>query len=382
MLRQTMCWIVSLMMGCGLVSCGGDSLHLKKAPQSLVIRLEPLHKTLNFTGTVQPLQEHSLTSPMDGVLEHLHYYYGQSVKQGAVVFTLNSTDLQKQYNDTLTEYLKAKDNYSIARAKFTGTEDLWQSGLVSKNNFMSEKSSLNTSRVALMQATSKLTEMLRKMGDGNQEDLSHLSFAEFDKVRSALAGKHDLIHIKSLADGVLLYPPKASDDKSSHIGVGTSIKAGQVLALVGDLRGIRLEIDVPEIDMDKVKPGMAATVRGVAFGGQVLNGRLVSVNAQASSNNANALPSFSAWVEVHDLTDEQQAMIKVGMSASIELVVDSQDKILIPIAALSQQKGQNVVQIRSAKGQLRTVTVMTGATYGDRVLIESGLKVGDELIYE
>lgn len=382
MQRQTICWIVSLMMGFCLVSCGGDSLQLKKSPQSYVIRLEPLHKTLNFTGTVQPLQEHSLTSPMEGVLEHIHYYYGQSVKQGAVVFTLNSTDLQKQYNDTLTEYLKAKDNYSIARAKFTGTEDLWQSGLVSKNNFMSEKSSLNTSRVALMQATSKLTEMLRKMGDGNQEDLSHLSFAEFDKVRSALAGKHDLIHIKSLADGVLLYPPKASDDKSSHIGVGSSIKAGQVLALVGDLRGIRLEIDVPEIDMDKVKPGMAATVRGVAFGGQVLNGQLVSVNAQASSSNANALPSFSAWVEVHDLTEEQQALIKVGMSASIELVVDSQDKILIPIAALSQQKGQNVVQIRSAKGQQRTVTVITGATYGDRVLIESGLKVGDELIYE
>ena len=372
--------ILALMSLCCLMSCSGP--HPKQEQKTYTVRLEPLHKTLHFTGTVQPLQEQSLTSPMEGVVQTIYKHYGESVKKGEAVFMLTSTALQKQYNETLTEYLKAKDSYSIARAKFTGTEDLWTAGLISKNNYMSEKSSLNTSRVTLMQATAKLSDMLGKVGDEQQEDLSHLSFSEFDKVRLVLGAKHDVIHIKSLSDGVLLYPPKANDDKALHLGVGSTIKSGQVLALVGDLSGLRLDIDVPEIDLDKVKPGMLATIHGVAFAAEQLKGQLVSVNAQASAASPNTLPSFKAWVEVRDLDAKQQALIKVGMSANIELAVESANKILVPIAAVSQKKGQNVVRVQGKTGHTRSMPVITGTTYGDRVLIESGLHVGDVIIYE
>ncbi|WP_232220322.1 efflux RND transporter periplasmic adaptor subunit [Legionella tunisiensis] len=91
-----------------------------------------MQKTLYFSGTIQPLQESTLTSPMDAIVETMHYHYGQLVKKGDIVVTLNSTDLQRQYNDTLTEYLKAKDNFTVAKAKFIGTQELWDAGLLSK----------------------------------------------------------------------------------------------------------------------------------------------------------------------------------------------------------------------------------------------------------
>ena len=365
-----------------LLGCGGNDTVKKSVTTTYTVHESPIHKTLFFTGTVQPLQENTLTSPMEAVVEKMHAHYGAHVKKGEEVFTLNSAELQKQYNDTLTEYLKAKDSYSIARAKFTGTEDLWQAGLISKNNFLSEKSSLTTTRVSLMQATRKLSDMLEKMGDSTYHDLSHLSFAEFDKVRLALTGKHDLIHIKSPSDGVLLYPPKASEDKSNRITVGSPTKAGQVLALVGDLSGIRVEIDVPEIDIDKIKPGMAATVRGVAFAKQALKGQLVTVNAQASTSNGGTLPSFSAIVEVSGLDAKQQSFVKVGMSASIELAIDSTDKLLIPIATITQKNGKSIVYVRNAKGSFSPQIVVTGAALADKVVIDSGLNVGDVIRYE
>ncbi len=366
-----------------LLACeGSHPVHKKPETKTYVVSMSPIHKTLFFTGSVQPLKQNALTSPMEAVVEIMNYHYGQHVKKGQVVFTLNSAELQKQYNDILTEYLKAKDSYTIARAKFTGTEDLWQAGLLSKNNYLSEKSSLNTARVTLMQATGKLTDMVKKMGDGTYQDLSRLSFAEFNKVRSALSGKHDLIHVKSPSDGVLLYPPKANDDKAVRITVGSTIKAGEVLALVGDLHGIRVEIDVPEVDIEKIKPGMLATIRGVAFAKKELKGQLVAVNAQASTGTGGALPSFSAIVEVKGLTAKQQKWIKVGMSASIELAVDSIDKLLVPIAAVSQENGKSVVQVVAGKGDVITRPVVTGAAHGDQVIIDSGLKVGDVITYE
>ena len=191
-----------------------------------------------------------------------------------------------------------------------------------------------------------------------------------------------MIHIKTPSDGVLLYPPKASEDKSNRITVGSPTKAGQLLALVGDLSGIRVEIDVPEIDIDKIKPGMAATVRGVAFAKQALKGQLVTVNAQASTSNGGTLPSFSAIVEVSGLDAKQQSFVKVGMSASIELAIDSTDKLLIPIATITQKNGKSIVYVRNAKGSFSPQIVVTGAALADKVVIDSGLNVGDVIRYE
>ena len=363
-------------------ACGGHSSHKKDTDKTYVVHKDSLHKMLHFTGTVQPLKENPLVGPMEAVVETMHAHFGESVKKDSEVFTLLSVELQKQFNDTLTDYLKAKDTYTIALSKFRGTTDLWDAGLLSKNNFLSEKSSLNTYRVTLMQATRKLNDMLTKMGDGDIHDLSRLSFSDFDKVKSALSGKHDLIHIKSPSNGVLLYPPKGSDDKLGRITVGSPTKPGQVLALVGDLSGIHLEIDVPEIDMDKIKIGMPATINGVAFAKHQLKGRLVSINAQASTTTGGALPSFTAIVEVKGLTPSQQSWIKVGMSATIDLAIESADKLLVPIGTVHQQDGKSVVHVQEASGNYRTQKVVTGAAQGDQVVIDAGLKEGDVITYE
>jgi multidrug efflux pump subunit AcrA (membrane-fusion protein) len=304
------------------------------------------------------------------------------VKKGDVVLTLNSNELQKQYNDTLTDYLKAKDSYSIAKAKFVGTQELWDAGLLSKNNFLSEKSGVDTARVTLMQATRKLTEMLEKMDDHNAQNLSALSLADFEKVRKILTSNHNIIRLKAPSDGVMLYPPKSGDDKSTRITVGASVKSGQVIALIGDLQGISVEIDVPEIDIDKIRPGMDATISGVAFGKHQLKGKLVAVNAQASNTSNGGLPSFTAVVEVQSLTPEQQPWIKVGMSAAIELRVDSDDQLLIPIAAVKREKGNSMVIIQLAQGAVEKRIVTTGPAQADSVVIESGLKDGDVVVYD
>lgn len=104
----------------------------KKKLHTYVVKPEPVHKTLFFTGTIEPLHESAITTPVEGIIETMHHHYGQFVKKGEVVVTLNSNELQKQYNETLTEYLKSKDNYSIAKAKFVGTQELWDSGLMYK----------------------------------------------------------------------------------------------------------------------------------------------------------------------------------------------------------------------------------------------------------
>lgn len=365
-----------------LLACGSEQQQNSKPQSRYTVKAQPLHKTLHFTGTVQPLRESTLVSPLNAVVESMHVHYGQMVKKGDVILTLNSAELQKQYNDTLTEYLKAKDSYSIAKAKFVGTKDLWNAGLMSKNNYLSERSNVDTTHVTLMQVTRKLTEMIEKTDEHSAASLSDLSLADFDKVRKALTSNHNIIQLKAPADGVMLYPPKAGDDKATRIGVGSAVKSGQVIALLGDLRGISVEIDVPEIDIDKIKTGMRARISGVAFGKHQLEGRLVAVNAQASNTSSGGLPSFTAVVEVSQLTAEQQPWIKVGMSAAIELSVEGIDQLLVPIAAVSREKGQSVVRVQNDKKQIEKRVITTGSAQADSVVIETGLEAGDVVVYD
>ncbi|ARB92633.1 hypothetical protein A6J40_10790 [Legionella longbeachae] len=374
--------VIILMICLFLSSCGQHQEQRKTTAvlHEYKVQERPIHKSLHFTGTVQPLHESTLSSPIEAVVETMNFHYGQIVKKGDVIVTLNSTELQRQFNDTLTEYLKAKDSYTIAKAKFVGTQDLWDSGLLSKNNYLSEKSNVDTSRVTLMQSTRKLTEMLERLDENRAQNISSLSLADFDRLKNILASNHNLIHLKAPNDGVLLYPPKAGEDKSVRVSVGSSVKSGQVIGLIGDLSGISIEIDVPEIDITQVQAGMDATVSGVAFGKYQLHGKLVAVNAQASNNNG--LPFFTAVVEVRKLSAEQQKWIKVGMSASIELNVDNGKQLVIPIASIKREKGQSIVHVKNESGSIEKRVITTGAAQSDSVLIEAGLKSGDVVVYE
>lgn len=379
--QRIICATLGACMVCLLSACGGHEKPKTAKGHQYEVKAQTLHKNLHFTGTIQPLHENTLTSPMESVVETMNFHYGQMVKKDDVILTLNSNELQKQFNDTLTDYLKAKDSYTIAKAKFAGTQDLWGSGLLSKNNYLSEKSNMDTVRITLMQSTRKLTELLEKVDESNSQSMATLKLADFDKVRAILASNHNLIRIKAPSSGVLLYPPKASEDKTTRINVGASVKSGQVIALIGDLSGISIEIEVPEIDISQIHTGMKATISGVAFGKHPLNGELVAVNAQAS-NTSNGLPFFTAVVEVKSLTPEQQRWIKVGMSAAIELSVDSGNQLLIPIAAIKREKGQSIVTVQTTKGTLEKRRITTGPAQADSVVVETGLKEGDVVVYE
>lgn len=368
-----------------IVTGCGQEPHAPKTPmKAYIVSPQKITKKLHFSGVIQPLKESTITNPVDGVVEQMPYKFGQKIPKNKTIFILKSSELQKQYNDSLTEYLKAKDAYNVARSKFNGTHDLWEAGLISKNNFLSEKSNLSNARVTMEQSARKLAEMIQKVGDDeHHHQINALDLSQFKAVKDALSKRHDQIRIQSPVDGVLIYPPQTStDDKNNKVTLGSALKNGQLLALIGDMSGIRVEIDVPEIDINKVKTGMTAEVRSISFPNDVMTGELVNINAQATAGVGNALPNFPALVEVKSLTQQQMEWVKVGMTVHVELSAKSQDKLMVPIQAVKYRKGKSVVLLKNKAGQINEVVVVTGDSEADKVAIESGIKTGDVVVYE
>mgnify|MGYP002133316715 CR=1 FL=1 len=349
--------------------------------QTLIVKNTQLHQSLFFSGIIQPIQETALTSPVEAVIESMPYDYGQKIPKNATVLTLNSVELEKQYNDTLTDYLKSKDNFGVVQARFHGTQELWDAGLISKNNYLSEQSSVSAARISLLQATKKLSEILQKTNPESNFDFSKLDITQFEKVQQVLNDHHNRITIQCPATGVLLYPPKASGDTDSiPIKVGSSVKAGQVIGIIGDIHGIHVDIDIPEIDINKIHEGMAAKITGAALGAEVLTGKIIRVNTQAIPGNTGKNPSFSATVAVEHLTASQRAVVRIGMSAEIELLFDKHQQIIIPIGAIHRDHDKTIVTIQKPDGSRESRPIITGIAQADTVVVVKGLKPGEVII--
>ncbi len=364
-----------------LLSCSKPK-HIFTPTKTYTVSLQTLHQTLNFTGSVQPLHATAVTSPINGLVESMQHRYGDKLNVGDPILTISSAELQKEFNNTLTDYLKAKENARLAQVKFNGTRDLWDAGILAKNVFLSEQSGLNSTRIALVQARMRLTELLEKLSEPALSNLKKLSFDTFHQVQTALSSPHNQIKIFAPCAGVLLYPPKTERSGTEQIHPGSSVKSGQVLAMMGDLSGIRLEINVPEVDLQLLHVGLPATIHGIAFDTHGLSGTLTAINAEALNDSTGGLVSFTAMVDVTELNPDQQQWIKVGMSASIELQIDTQQSLLVPITALTQNGNQHLVYVRNPSGKIEPRSVITGAVHDDQVVIQSGLQAGDIIVYD
>lgn len=362
----------------GIFACSSDKKD-NTALKIYTVKAEKIEHKLYFTGTINPIRETIITNPMDGVVKSFNYYYGQKVDRNNIVFSISSETLQNQFNTVLTEYLKAKDNFQNAKTKFLGTQALWKEGLVARNNYISDESSLKHLRIAFLDARHKLLKIIEKIENVKFEDIENLSFSDFEKIRLTLLSDHNLLNLKASTNGVLLYPP-LQDDKIAKVTVGSAVKAGQALALIGDMSGIKVEIDIPEVEISKVKTGQSAIVKTTAFMQDALYGRIVAINSQASNNAGSSLPTFSAIVEVDNLSDEQKQKLKVGMSAQIELIIDTQDKILIPREAISNENGQSIVKVQNKSGDLQVRVVQTHSVENNKIVISKGLNAGEQIV--
>ena len=67
-------------------------------------------------------------------------------------------------------------------------------------------------------------------------------------------------------------------------------------------------------------------------------------------------------------------------NTTFEIDIHSAPQIMLPVNAVFQNKGQDVVRVQDAVGKDHLVPVITGETTPTEVVIVSGVKVGDKVM--
>lgn len=340
---------------------------------------------LYYNGVIQPLHTANIYSPADGVVQTLYVQYGDWVQAKQKILVIRSTESQKIYASALTDYITKKDQYYRNQTNFEATNALYKAGIVAKETYTSEQSQLETSKLAYLAAATTLQNLQRNFPDSPQ-NLTTLTLENAQQLETTLQKPFNDFVVTAPISGILLAPqknPSQSNNSSSDklLMAGEEIKENQLLFNLGDMSGISTTINVSETDINQIIPGQAALLTSWALPGLVLHGTVTNVARQALANSGQNAASFPVQIIIPTINDAQRALVRIGMTAKVDIEIQHAPHIKIPISAVSEKNGHNIVTVVDPNtGAKREVIVSTGTTDLTEVVIVSGLKTGDNIV--
>jgi len=361
-----------------LISCNKER---SLANKTITVSENNSDQSLFYAGSIQPLNTHVIPAPAEGVVVEMPFQYGDKIEKNQLLFLVSSTKFLSDYKAALMQYVKTKNDFTNSQTQLSEAKFLHQHELISEDDFKAKQSNFYSSQLSLLQAKDALQNLLHQMNI-KDVNLYNLTIADIDKITQALhlQKQSETIKIVSPRAGIILSTAK-HDDETKKLRKGDIVKQGDVLAVLGDLSGLRVEIKVNEMTVNQLSVGQKVKVTGIAFPNHTLVGEISHIDKQGEPSGS-GLPNFTVKIVVLNLTKEQQKEIHVGMSAKVEIALNENKLITIPITAVQDaQDGSSMVNIIDPKTKkLKQVAIKTGKTSVDSVVVLAGLKSGDQLV--
>ncbi len=378
--------IISLM----LFGCSSEKKPVKVKERVVVATEHKPVKHLYFSGTIQPINTVSVLSPVDGRIEQLNFKFGQGVKKDQLLAIVNSLKLMDSFRSAVSSFLSKKTTYLTQAQTFQGSKVLYKAGVISQQDFESEKNTYENSVLDFFQEEYQLKKVLVKAGVA-PATVENLSISEISKIKALFAKQFNHIKIYSPSTGVALFPlpSQSQGDGSSNTGttgsivVGSQITEAQLILSIGDLDGFAIDMNIDEVNINSIKNGMKAIVTGDAFPSVKLYGAVSYVASQAQPNQdggGSGGSVFKVTVNVPHVTAEDLQSVHVGMSAKIDIPITGQKHIMLPIDAVFRKAGSSYVTVVEPDGTRKDVAVITGDTTPTQVVILSGITTGQKVV--
>ncbi|MFH0780878.1 MAG: HlyD family efflux transporter periplasmic adaptor subunit [Pseudomonadota bacterium] len=211
--------------------------------------------------------------------------------------------------------------------------------------------------------------------------------AEVEKNRRDLANKTlsldnaktDVVNcdVYSPADGILLYPDLPKENTRRKIQIGDSVWVGQTFLEIPDTSELIAELQIREVDVAQIAPGMKTEIAVDAFPGRVFAGVVESIASLAKEDEEHShVRRFQTRIRLIGDTEK----VHVGMSVTATIVYrEIVESIAIPIGAIYYHEGRSMVR-KVSNDSVEDEPVVLGARGQLLVEVLDALKVGDQIL--
>ena len=157
-----------------------------------------------------------------------------------------------------------------------------------------------------------------------------------------------------------------------YVDVGEYADVGKPLADIVNIDKIKINVQVPELDVRYIKKGQKTPVKIDAFPDREFVGIVDFVAFKAASATKTFLVRAVIDNPAHNIRPGM-----IGRAAFVRRIIG--DAIVAPLFVIVDKGGERIVYVEK-DGVVQSRTISIGVIEGDRVQITSGLNAGDHLI--
>jgi len=308
-----------------------------------------IESTLELSGNLAPRARVGLKPRVPGALERILVDIGMPVREGQPVATIDRREIDAQADAMTASVNVAKAGLESVEATLANAElELERS----RNLF--EKGALPRQRLDAAETAHKAAVA--------QRALAQASLAQADAaLRRAREVQRDTTIVSPVAGHVVErnYDPGA-------------MPGDDPVVVVADMRVLKLEAGVSELEAGRLRVGMPAEVVVQARPGERHRGELAAIAPEVNERNRH----FRIEIRVPNA----DAVLLSGMYATARIVTASaSDGVIVPREAVTTRAGNRVV-LKVQGDTVTAVQVTEGLNDGQRVQIVSGLAAGDVVV--
>lgn len=342
------------------------------------LKTDVLH--LYYIGNIKPIREELIMSPASGVVNKMEFHYGDYVKKGQLLLRIHSPEMENDFREAISSYLRTKQVFLNSKKSMEGTNDLYQEKIISEQEYFNEQNQYQNNVLSFIEATNKMKQLLSYLPTAKQT-VFNMSLSEIADVKKLFQNVFEDLTLYARNSGIVLFPQQNSES-IKLIQVGYEVKKNDALLVIGDLSGVAITANISELDINHLQPGHEVLITFQAQPELELQGKIISVARQAKVTENTGFSTFPVLIQVGQLSHYQIQKIRVGMSAKIDIMVEGPPTIKVPIKAVYQQDNKNwVTLLDPTTQQAHDIPVETGMTSLDEVTITRGLKPNDKIIF-
>lgn len=212
----------------------------------------------------------------------------------------------------------------------------------------------------------------------NQEKIHHeevqQSLLKIKQLQTNLDEAHetlDKLTVVSPASGIAIIRDNWATGNKWQ--VGDQPWSGMPMIDLPDLDELKVEAEISEVDIAKIKLGLEAEIKLDAFSDTVYYGKVISVaNLAQFKDQDSKIKVFP--VEV--LIDRASSVFLPGMTVSCRIIVDEiEDVMYIPLEALFTEENEYFVYVKSGSSYDKRQVVIKQKN-NDYIVVEKGLEEG------
>lgn len=342
-----------------------------------------VENSVDASGKVVPAFEEVVISPVPTRILEVFHREGDMVEAGEPLLRL---DLQS----TEAEVRRLSDELSMKR------NDKEQTSLGNQTYLTNLEMQIEAKRLAVdeLEAEVRNERRLDSIGSGTGDRVRQAELAyrtakiELEQLRKQLANERksrassyrskeleESIHSRNLNEArrklseAGVCSPRRATLTFINGNIGSSVSAGEKLAVVSDLEHFRISGELPEGEVDKVGAGSAVDIK---LGNTRLRGRVSHVIPQAT----NGMVSFMVLLD-----NDSDSRLRSGMKVELNVVCGLKEGVTrIANGPYFHGQGNYTLFVEEEPGRLEARRVTLGDSNFDYVEVVSGLRPGEKVV--